>query len=144
MIWTRFEALSALVLPVGIALTVQGAPSAPAPPTTHTDLVTPVVQEAPSFAQDIMPIFERTCLHCHGAFNEEEGEIVTEEMLDMTTYEGLMGGSQWGTVIEPGDAENSILYDMVLEGDMPEEGDPLPPEEIELIGAWINAGAENN
>jgi hypothetical protein len=91
-----------------------------------------------------MPIFERTCVSCHGAYNEEVDSVVVEEMLDMTTYEGIMGGSQWGTVIEPGDAANSILYDMVLEGDMPEDGDPLPQEEIEIIGAWIDAGAENN
>ncbi len=140
LIWTRFDVLSALVLPVGIGLAVQASPAHSAP----ADAPTPVVQEAPSFATDIMPIFERSCVSCHGGFNEEAGEVVTEEMLDMTTYEGLMGGSQWGTVIEPGDAENSILYDMVLEGDMPEEGDPLPQEEIDLIGAWIDAGAENN
>lgn len=103
-----------------------------------------VAQEAASFANDIMPIFERSCVSCHGAFNEEADSVVTEEALDMTTYEGVMGGSMWGTVVEPGDAAGSILYDMVLEGDMPEEGDPLPQEEIELIGAWIDAGAENN
>ena len=138
--------LSALVLPVGIALTVQAAPSAPAPAPSavHVTAAIQEAQEAPSFADDILPIFERSCNSCHGGFNEEEGEVVTEEMLDMTTYEGVMGGSQWGTVIEPGDAEGSILYDMVLEGDMPEDGDPLPPEEIELIGAWIDAGADNN
>lgn len=140
LIWTRYDVLSALVLPVGIGLAVQASPAQSAP----ADAPTPVVQEAPSFADDIMPIFERSCVSCHGGFNEEAGEVVTEEMLDMTTYEGLMGGSQWGTVIEPGDAANSILYDMVLEGDMPEEGDPLPQEEIDLIGAWIDAGAENN
>lgn len=148
MIWTRIEALSALALPVGIALTVQAAPSTPAPATAHAVTPVPVVQEAPqeapSFSEDIMPIFERTCVSCHGGFNEEADSVVTEEMLDMTTYEGVMGGSQWGTVIEPGDAVNSILYDMVLEGDMPEEGDPLPEEEIELIRLWIDAGAENN
>jgi len=136
--------LSALVLPLGLVLTVQAAPSTPAPPASPLHAPAQEVQEAPSFAEDIMPIFERTCIQCHGGFNEEEGEIVTEEMLDMTSYEGLMGGSQWGTVIEPGDAEGSILYDMVLEGDMPEDGDPLPEEEIALIGAWIDAGAENN
>jgi hypothetical protein len=146
LIWTRLETLSALVLPVGVALVVQATPSGPAPAHAAAPEV-PVAtapQEAPSFSEDVMPIFERTCVSCHGAYNEEVDSVVVEEMLDMTTYEGIMGGSQWGTVIEPGDAANSILYDMVLEGDMPEDGDPLPQEEIEIIGAWIDAGAENN
>lgn len=144
MNWTGLQALSALALPVGFALTVQAAPSAPAPAEAHRPVAVAAAQEAPSFADDIMPIFERSCVSCHGAYNEDVDSVVTEEMLDMTTYDGLMGGSQWGTVIEPGDAANSILYDMVLEGDMPDEGDPLPEAEIELIGAWIDAGAENN
>jgi hypothetical protein len=33
---------------------------------------------------------------------------------------------------------------MITDGDMPEEGDPVPPEEIALIAAWIDAGAPDN
>ncbi len=36
------------------------------------------------------------------------------------------------------------LVDMITSGEMPEEGDPVPPEKIELIRAWIEAGAPDN
>ena len=62
----------------------------------------------------------------------------------MTTYEGLIAGSQDGTVVEPGKPDESYIIDMVVNGDMPEEGDPLSPEEIELIRRWIAGGALNN
>jgi hypothetical protein len=33
---------------------------------------------------------------------------------------------------------------MVEEGDMPEEGDPLSPDDIATIRAWIVEGAQDN
>ncbi len=96
-----------------------------------------------SFARDIVPILERSCHQCHGG-EDEDGLQTVELGLNMTTYEGLMAGSQDGTVIEPGKPDESYIIDMVKFGDMPEEGDPLSPEEIELIRKWIAAGALNN
>jgi hypothetical protein len=55
-----------------------------------------------------------------------------------------MAGSDYGAVIEPGNPDGSLLIDMVASGDMPEEGDPMPPEELDLIRTWIQEGAENN
>ena len=95
-----------------------------------------------SFARDIVPILERTCYQCHGG--EKDGVLTVELELNMTTYEGLMAGSVDGTVVEPGNPDESYIIDMVVNGDMPEEGDPLSPEEIELIRRWIAAGALNN
>ena len=96
-----------------------------------------------SFARDIVPILERSCYQCHGG--EDENGVQTVELeLNMTTYEGLMAGSVDGTVVEPGKPDESYIIDMVVNGDMPEEGDPLTPEEIEIIRKWIAAGALNN
>jgi hypothetical protein len=33
---------------------------------------------------------------------------------------------------------------MIIAGDMPEDGDPVPAEEIELLRMWIAEGALNN
>ena len=55
-----------------------------------------------------------------------------------------MEGSDYGTVIEAGDADGSLLIDMVVAGEMPVDADPLSEEEIEMIRSWIDAGAENN
>ncbi|MEX2466472.1 MAG: c-type cytochrome domain-containing protein [Gemmatimonadota bacterium] len=130
--------LSAMVLPVGVALVVQG--SIPATDSAAHDVATPIQV---SYENDVLPILEESCLSCHGAPNED-GEIVIELGYDMTTYEGLMAGSDYGPVIEPGDPDGSLFLDMIVNGDMPEDGDPLPPEQIEVIRTWIAEGAQNN
>ena len=96
-----------------------------------------------SFANDILPIFRQRCAQCHGG-EDEDGEVRTEVSLNLLEYEKAMAGSEFGTVIEAGDPGNSFLLDMIMDGTMPEEGDPVPEEEIALIRAWIEAGAPNN
>jgi uncharacterized membrane protein len=92
---------------------------------------------AVSFAEQIQPIFEARCVECHG-------EESTELGLRLDSYEGVMAGSDYGTIVEVGDAAGSLIIDMIESGDMPEDGDPVLPEELELIKTWISEGAENN
>jgi len=82
-------------------------------------------------------IFQAKCSECHGTETKEAG-------LDLSSYESAMRGSEYGTVIEAGDADGSLLVEMVSAGEMPQDGDPLPEEEVALIRAWIEAGATNN
>lgn len=96
-----------------------------------------------SYSRDVFPIIQDNCLRCHGG-TDETGEVVMESGLDMTTYDKMMIGSEFGTVVEPGDLDNSLLVEMITTGDMPDEGDPLQPEQIELITRWIAQGAVNN
>ncbi|MEJ2538366.1 MAG: hypothetical protein P8188_00055 [Gemmatimonadota bacterium] len=97
----------------------------------------------PSFADDIMPIFQESCVRCHGEV-DESGFPYTEGGLSLMSYEDVMKGSEFGSVIEPGNPEDSYLLTQVENGDMPDEGDPLSVEQIELIRAWIEAGAPDN
>lgn len=97
-----------------------------------------------SFANDVMPILQARCVDCHGGV-DENGEEVLEEGLNLTTYEGLMAGSTWGTVVEAGDADASLLLEMIVNGDMPKDADEFMPEaEVEVLRAWIAEGAQNN
>lgn len=96
-----------------------------------------------SFANDVLPIFQQRCAECHGA-TDENGEVRTEVSLNLIEYERVMAGSEFGTVIEAGDPANSFLLDMIVDGTMPEQGDPVPEDEIAIIRAWIEAGAPNN
>jgi len=95
-----------------------------------------------SYASDVFPILEKRCIRCHGGM--DEGEIRLELSLNMTTYEGLMIGSEYGEVVTPGDPDDSVIIQMIEDGDMPDEGDPVPPEELALLRAWIAEGAQNN
>ncbi len=103
----------------------------------------PASQDTISFANDILPIFQNRCAQCHGA-PDEDGEPRLESGLNLLEYERVIAGSEWGTVVEAGDPANSFLLDMIVDQTMPEEGDPVPEEEIALIRAWIEAGAPNN
>jgi uncharacterized membrane protein len=92
---------------------------------------------AVSFSKDIAPIFQDSCVNCHG------GEK-TSKALDLKTFASVMAGSQNGAVIVPGDAAHSKLVQSVQSGKMPKRGTKLTPEQIQLLVDWVNAGAQNN
>lgn len=129
----RSDVLSGLAIFAAVGLAVQSdlnreVASAPLESQAH---------EAVSFATDVMPILEQHCWECHSEQSAELG-------LKLDTYEGVMAGSDYGTVIEAGDADGSLMIDMIAGGDMPEDGDPVPAEQLEILKTWVNEGAENN
>jgi len=111
--------------------------SAPAPQATEAPATESVPTSGISFANDIFPILQSRCLNCHGGDRLEEG-------LNIKTYADLMAGSDNGSVVTPGDAENSLLAELVATQKMPKRGPKLTPAEISLIIDWINAGALDN
>ena len=62
----------------------------------------------------------------------------------MQTYETILAGSFNGPVILPGNASESLLIQLVVEGEMPNRGPKLTAEQIQIISEWVNAGAPNN
>jgi mono/diheme cytochrome c family protein len=99
------------------------------------------VQVAPasslSFSQDVYPIFEASCIKCHGVEKVSRG-------LDLTSYEKIMTGSVKGPVVLPGDPDNSPLVKLAAEGKMPKQGTKLTSEQIEIVRNWVSQGAPNN
>lgn len=99
-----------------------------------------------SYAQDIQPIFDNSCggASCH--IGEEESGV------ELTTYQDVMNsvGTQYGEeIVDPGNPGDSPLVDKITPNPefgarMPQGGDPLSEEEINLIRGWINEGANNN
>ena len=113
------------------------SPTATRTPIPETEKPTETPVTSISFTNDVLPIFENSCTKCHGVEQIKEG-------LDMRTYETLMAGSFNGTVVTPGNAEDSFLIQQLLEGEMPKRGTKLTLEQIQIIINWINAGALNN
>ena len=129
----RSDVLVALAVTAGIGLAVQAdADGSRVMATASTDSHAEV-----SLATDVMPLMEKHCWECH---SEESAELG----LKLDTYEGIMAGSDYGTVVEVGDADGSLLVDMIASGDMPEDGDPMPAAELDILKAWIAEGANNN
>ena len=138
MLITRYELLSVIALPLGIGLSLQGG-FVTAAPATLDHIVVEVADV--SFADDVTPILNENCVKCHGAGGPP---IVLEAGLNLTSYENVMKGSEFGTIVEAGNADDSLLLMMIEEGDMPEEADQLSDEDINTIKMWIAEGAKNN
>lgn len=85
----------------------------------------------------VKPIFDSKCLICHDGNRAKAG-------FDITTSEALLRGGKNGKAIIPGNAEESLLYQMIAyqhEPYMPFKLPKLKDEEIALIKKWIDAGA---
>ncbi len=108
------------------------------------------VKEDPSFASDIQPIFNQSCISsgCHGA-GAPSGLV----LLQGQSYANLVNAPSTQepgkTRVIPYDAANSYLV-IKLEGRqtnggrMPLGGSPLNTNSIQNIKNWINRGAKNN
>jgi len=97
----------------------------------------PAAQQPPiAFTTDIQPILEKNCLSCHG-----DGMQMSK--FDMRTRESTMSGGAHGSVVVPGNAEQSKLYRMVAgleKPQMPFTGGTLSAEEVDKIKVWIDLG----
>jgi uncharacterized membrane protein len=106
-------------------------------PTSAPVATEPAVASGVSFVSEVQPILKSRCVNCHGGQKTEEG-------LNLTSYEGLMAGSDNGLVIIPGDADNSLLGQTLIEREMPKRGPKLNPDQAQVIIDWINQGALDN
>ena len=90
------------------------------------------------YATEIKPVFTERCLACHGALKQEAG-------LRLDTGAAVRLGGDSGPAVTPGDAAGSYLIERVTAEDpsyrMPPEGEPLTPQQIERLKAWIEQDA---
>ena len=100
---------------------------------------TPTVQPSVgiSFANDVLPILRANCSSCHGGSSASGG-------FSINSYQSIMTGSQSGPVIVAGDAQNSMLVQLVKSGQMPRRGPKLSDTQIQIITDWINTGVLDN
>jgi len=91
-------------------------------------------EAVPDFQRDVLPIFEAKCIRCHGA-KKRDGK------LDMRTLEALLAGGVSGPALKPGNAQKSLLIELLHYNEMPpkKETPRVTKEEITLLRNWINA-----
>ena len=102
-------------------------------------------QKDVTYAKDIKPILEKSCVKCHGTEKPKA-------KLRLDSLEAALKGSENGKVIESGNSAKSVLVHNVGRiGDednwMPPKDNkakipPLTPEQVGLIRAWIDQGAK--
>lgn len=125
----------ALALGLGLA---QGLPLAAAD-SPLTQAQSPAGRQV-DFVTEIRPILEQNCFRCHGPTRAKGG-------LRLDQKELLLKGGDNGPVVITGDSTNSPLIRLVArvvpDSGMPPagQGDPLRPDEVALLRAWIDQGA---
>lgn len=115
--------LSGMATVLAIGLAASAAPAPAARKVTYQD--------------DLLPVLRNTCLNCHNPDKKKAG-------LDLSTYQGLLAGSDDGKVINSGDPDGSLLYKTVSHKEepfMPKNADKLSDKEIAVFRDWIAGGA---
>ncbi len=98
--------------------------------------------DAVDYSRDVLPIFQKHCLSCHGPTKQKGGLRLDRKA------EALKGGTIHGPDIVPGKSDESPLVRFAagLEDDLvmpPNEKNQrvLTDAEIKILRAWVDAGA---
>ncbi len=93
-----------------------------------------------TYKEHASAVFRSRCGSCHNPDKQKGG-------LNLDNYGSAMQGGGSGKVIEPGDAENSTLFQVIShkeEPKMPPNSPKIPDAEIDVIRKWIEGGALEN
>jgi len=94
--------------------------------------------EKVDYQKQIKPLLSSRCYACHAALKQKSD-------LRLDTAAAMRKGGKHGPAIKPLAANQSLLIERIASSDpeerMPPEGDPLKPEQIELLREWIAQGA---
>jgi WD40 repeat protein len=99
-------------------------------------------QQPPSYVKQVRPFLTKYCTECHNAVNPKAE-------LDLESYKGLLKGSKGGSVLTPGNPDES-LFVLLVEGKErphmpPKEAKRRPkPAEVAVLRNWVKAGAKDD
>src|ERR1051325_3371208 len=106
--------------------------------TAFGDTMPPAANRKIDFEKDVQPILSQKCHSCHGDDVQQSG-------LRLDKRQNALRGGDYGPVIIPGNSAESKLIRRLVNGDgglqMPPTG-PLSDEEIGILRAWIDQGAD--
>jgi mono/diheme cytochrome c family protein len=115
-----------IVAPAAAKLSPQQLAQLPAPAARPVD-----------FAKDIQPIFEASCVQCHGR-GKAKGAFSLETRAD------FLAGGDAGSPVVPGKSAESLVVEMISglnpENVMPQKGKKLSREQVAVFRAWIDQG----
>lgn len=94
-----------------------------------------VAEQDVDFARDVAPIFEQHCVRCHSSLTDR-GDLSLE----------TAAGLKQMQLVVPGDPDGSSLLDVITAADgqkprMPEQGPPVPADQVATLRRWIQQGA---
>ena len=99
----------------------------------------PAAEGVVDFAEQIEPLFAARCVGCHGEVQQFNG-------LRLDRKQDALRGGYSGPAILPGNSADSRLIHLVagyeVKGLMPPAGDPLTADQVGVLRAWIDQGAQ--
>jgi hypothetical protein len=130
--------LAVLLLPVCIGAVPPGGTGSTGPPV--------------SYKAEVAPLLKKYCLPCHAEENYNPSELALD------SYALLMKGGKHRDAVEPGEPDESILIQKLMENPPFGERMPLhskrkkttaPPkylseDEVRILAEWISQGAQDN
>ncbi len=91
----------------------------------------------PSYYREVQPVLQKNCVGCHQPAMKSSG-------LDLTTFEGFRTGGKHGPAFATETPADSLIVRYItgaMKPQMPLGAPPLAKADIELVTAWIKAGA---
>ena len=114
-------------------------------PVDLSKLPPPAQKQGVTYATDIKPIFDQSCIKCHG------GQKPKAHLL-LASLDGALKGSEDRKVIVPGKSEKSPMVIAIAHLGNPDNWmpplhnkagiGPLTTNQVSLIRAWIDQGAK--
>lgn len=104
-------------------------------PKEAIQVAKPTGGERVSFIKDVAPGFVVSCQRCHNANNRSGG-------FSMVTFEKLMQGGDSGKVITPGKLDESKLWKLIEDGDMPRQQGRITRTWYNNLKIWIEEGCK--
>ena len=93
-------------------------------------------QARPSLEHDILPLFKARCQKCHGP-------VKPKGKLNLSSARSLARGGESGPVVVPGNLDESLLWDLVSNDEMPPRpGEPLSADEKVAVAAVDRTGGQ--
>jgi mono/diheme cytochrome c family protein len=88
-----------------------------------------------TFEQQVRAILKANCFDCHGEGDKLRGGV------DLRLRRLMLQGGDNGPILVPGAPEQSRLYQLLRDGEMPKRDKKLDPAQIEVVRRWIARGA---
>ena len=85
------------------------------------------------FELEVAPIFANQCLECHDTFSRKGGLDLSKKMTAST-------GGDTGRAFIPGNAKDSLLWQLIEQDVMPHKRSPLSQRDKRVIEKWLNDG----
>ncbi len=129
------KSLSSFVIVLTLALSGAG----PVQAAEQLPTLPPAINRKISFEKEIKPLLEASCIKCHAKGQDKGG-------LSLETRTAFLKGGDSGPAAIPGNSAQSLVTKLVagLDPDsvMPKKGTKWTAEQVGLLRAWIDQGAE--